>query len=322
MTAAPGRLISTRERAMTEIISRAVILTGHQVLVARLRGRSWSFLPGGHHEAGETLLASLRRELHEELRAELRSAEPIGTVEYAYNDSGTAHHEINHVFAAVVGGLAGPGEVVESPEDHLEFAWVAADRLALEPLRPEPLKQALLSWLQDRRPFQVALGCEPAPPVTEVRRSARALLLDDDDDLILFRRTVSGRRPYWTTPGGRTEPGDADLEATLRREIFEELGAAVGPTVQVFAARQTFGGITRVQHFFACRLVEMDLTRRTGAEFSEPGRGTYEVDRVPFTFGGVDSIDLIPEELCAYLDGNIPTVLRLLDLVSARSVPD
>jgi 8-oxo-dGTP pyrophosphatase MutT (NUDIX family) len=305
---------------MTEIISRAVILADGHLLVAHLRGRSWSFLPGGHHEAGETLLTTLRRELHEELLAELHSAEPIGTVEYAYNDDGVAHHEINHVFAATVGGLASSGEGVESREEHLEFVWVAADRAGLASLRPEPLKQALLRWLGDRRPFQVSLGCKETPPVAEVRRSARALLLDGGD-LVLFRRTVPGHPPYWTTPGGRIEPGDADLEATLRREVFEELGAIAGPAVQVFAARHTADGITRAQHFFACRLVEMDLTRRTGAEFSDPGRGTYEVDRVSFTAEGMASINLIPEELRTYLDDNIPAVLRLLSLISARSVP-
>jgi 8-oxo-dGTP diphosphatase len=65
-----------------------------------------------------------------------------------------------------------------------------------------------------------------------IRSSVRALLLDPDDRVLLVRfefPTVT----VWATPGGGQEPGEDD-EATLRRELDEELGLdglVIGPHI-------------------------------------------------------------------------------------------
>ncbi|MFD0686382.1 NUDIX hydrolase [Actinomadura fibrosa] len=137
---------------------------------------------------------------------------------------------------------------------------------------------------------------EPVP----VRRAVRALLLDGGS-LVLHRRTVPGRPVYWTTPGGGIEPADADPEAALRRELDEELGAVVGPVRQVFACAEQRPDRHRLNTFYVCRLVSMDLSRRHGPEFGDERRGRYDVDRVPCTPAGVAAVDLIPEMLADYL---------------------
>ena len=65
-----------------------------------------------------------------------------------------------------------------------------------------------------------------------IRSSVRALLFDPDDRVLLVRfefPTVT----VWATPGGGQEPGEDD-EATLRRELDEELGLdglVIGPHI-------------------------------------------------------------------------------------------
>jgi 8-oxo-dGTP diphosphatase len=65
-----------------------------------------------------------------------------------------------------------------------------------------------------------------------IRSSVRALLLDPNDRVLLVRfefPTVT----VWATPGGGQEPGEDD-EATLRRELDEELGLdgpLIGPHI-------------------------------------------------------------------------------------------
>jgi 8-oxo-dGTP pyrophosphatase MutT (NUDIX family) len=135
------------------------------------------------------------------------------------------------------------------------------------------------------------------------RRGVRALLLDGDA-LVLLRRTRPDRPVYWTTPGGKIEPSDASPEAALRRELDEELGAVAGPVRQVFACGEQSPGLHRLNTFYVCRLISMDLSRRHGPEFDDPANGRYDVDRVPCTPAGVASVDLIPEMLGAYLRGH------------------
>jgi 8-oxo-dGTP pyrophosphatase MutT (NUDIX family) len=136
------------------------------------------------------------------------------------------------------------------------------------------------------------------------RRSARAILLDGDE-LLLIKRTRPGSSTYWVTIGGGCEAQDASLEHTLAREAAEEAGAVINLVQQVLALTDRLpDGAIAVQHIFLATLVEIDPRRRSGAEFTQPERGTYELVRVAFTGENLAAIDLRPAALAAYLQEN------------------
>ncbi|MFC0550221.1 NUDIX domain-containing protein [Planotetraspora thailandica] len=139
-----------------------------------------------------------------------------------------------------------------------------------------------------------------------VRHSVRAILFDGDE-IILFRRIRPGVEPYWITPGGGVEPSDAGPEATLRRELDEELGAVAGPALRVFSVAEP----GRLSAFYACRLVSMDLTRRSGPEFLDPAAGVHEIVRVRPEKAA--DLNLVPPELAGFLTENAETLPALLD---------
>ncbi|HEX8389356.1 MAG TPA: NUDIX domain-containing protein [Sphingomonas sp.] len=64
------------------------------------------------------------------------------------------------------------------------------------------------------------------------RPAARILLVDAQGRALLFRFTVEGRAPFWVTPGGALDPGEA-YEAAARRELREETGLDLDPGRQV-----------------------------------------------------------------------------------------
>lgn len=72
----------------------------------------------------------------------------------------------------------------------------------------------------------------PDPAGLRIRRAVRAAVLDPEDRIMLVRFEFP-TRTVWATPGGGQEPGEDD-EATLRRELREELGlhvASLGPLI-------------------------------------------------------------------------------------------
>jgi 8-oxo-dGTP pyrophosphatase MutT (NUDIX family) len=71
------------------------------------------------------------------------------------------------------------------------------------------------------------------------------------------------------------EPADADLEAALRREAMEEIGATIGPAAEFLVLTEPRGTTTVVQHYFLADLLEMDLGRRHGPELDDPDTGDY-----------------------------------------------
>jgi ADP-ribose pyrophosphatase YjhB (NUDIX family) len=150
------------------------------------------------------------------------------------------------------------------------------------------------------------------PAVPEiVKRSARAILLEGDE-LVLMKRTKPGREPYWVTVGGGVEEGDASVEDALRREVFEELGGKLGRVELVHLISDALEDGVGVQHIFAARLESMDLSVRTGTEFSRPERGRYEVVRIPFTAEAIDGIPLMPPQLARFAAENIDAINSVL----------
>jgi 8-oxo-dGTP diphosphatase len=123
----------------TELIARAIIRSNDKILVARQRGRSWSFLPGGHVEPGEPVEVALLRELVEEFGAVGKVTRFAGVIEHGYTEDDTVHHEINLVFEAQIASTN-----VTSNENHLEFEWLPMENLADSDIRPRALKDALL----------------------------------------------------------------------------------------------------------------------------------------------------------------------------------
>ncbi|MGH3780105.1 MAG: NUDIX domain-containing protein [Pseudonocardiaceae bacterium] len=134
--------------ATTEIIARAVICRDGQLLLARQRTKSWSFLPGGHVEPGERVAVALVREIGEELGTEARIAGLVGVVEHDYLEDDATHHELNLIFEVAI-----PNSEPISQEDHLEFHWLPLGQLADADVRPGALKNALLATGDDRIPF-------------------------------------------------------------------------------------------------------------------------------------------------------------------------
>ncbi len=148
------------------------------------------------------------------------------------------------------------------------------------------------------------------------RRSGRAIIIDDHARLVLIKRTRPGRVPYWTTAGGGVEDSDPSVEAAMRREIFEELGAEAGGASQVFLVSARARDGVRVQHFFVTRLVRLDLAARNGPELLDPSRGAYDVDYVDLYSDALADVDLKPAELKDFILANRTALLAEAGLVA------
>ncbi|MFE2884094.1 NUDIX domain-containing protein [Streptomyces sp. NPDC059272] len=133
-----------------------------------------------------------------------------------------------------------------------------------------------------------------------VRHKARVVLLDDGH-LVFLKRGWPGGDPYCTTVGGSVEPEDADIEAALRREVLEEIGATIGPATEFLTLTEPRGTSTVVQHYFLADLVAMDLDLRHGPEFDDPDTGLLEPVRVPVSRPAVAALNLQPPELVDYV---------------------
>lgn len=140
------------EKNNFEIIVRGLVLHDGRILVCKTENRDYYFLPGGHVEFGENMKKALAREFNEELGIRPINTKFIGTVENIFFQKGRLNHEINFVFVAEIEA----GEI-EAKEDHLSFRWFLPQDLIEERFVPPALRDAILKWLSDKKPFSILI---------------------------------------------------------------------------------------------------------------------------------------------------------------------
>lgn len=121
---------------MKEIkVVAAVIRDGEQVFATQ-RGygeyKGWWEFPGGKIEPGETPEKALKREIHEELTADIRVEEFIATVEYDYPEF---HLSMDCFFCSLENGsltlLEAEDAAWLTKEDIYSVKWLPADLLLI-----------------------------------------------------------------------------------------------------------------------------------------------------------------------------------------------
>lgn len=127
--------------------------------------------------------------------------------------------------------------------------------------------------------------------------SVRAIAFDEDDRLILIKRTRPGMGVYWVTPGGGVEDDDACLVSALRRELYEELHAEAEIGDEVLTLNED--GIET--HVFVARILDMAPELRTGAEFSDPLKGTYELQCIEMSVEAITALNAQPSGVKRFL---------------------
>ena len=135
------------EEKHIETIARGVCVVGGKILLCLPKDRSYSYLPGGHIEFGETGREALVREMKEETGRDATAGELLGVVESSFVQKGEKHCEINLIYEMGLRGLEGLEslESIESKEDWICFDWVDCDKLDSANLLPHEMVDFLTS---------------------------------------------------------------------------------------------------------------------------------------------------------------------------------
>lgn len=136
-----------------ELIARGVIIENGAVLVNRnvnaKTGENYCALPGGHVDEGESCVEALRREIEEEINAQVSVGDLCFVAESVYAGRhywDSRRQEVVLYFrATLTSELQRDGDQILSPESDKNFAWLPLSQLAATNLLPLSFKNWLLS---------------------------------------------------------------------------------------------------------------------------------------------------------------------------------
>ena len=132
----PEWAIGTR---VPRVSVRALIMDGDDIIaVEKLTAPGKLHMPGGGVDHGETMLAALRRELHEELGIAPASEDYLLAIENLFDTYLGLYHSVEHVF------LITPDRVPAVKEEGLRMHRLALARIGDAPFYPLVFRDLLI----------------------------------------------------------------------------------------------------------------------------------------------------------------------------------
>lgn len=131
-----------------EVISRAIIIKGDEILLCFGKEAKNYFLPGGHVEFGENAENALIREIKEEMNAKGKIENFAGVFENSYTDKSGLRDEINLCF-----GVNMNGDNFSSVEDQIAFEWIPLGKLEKINFLPNEFATTIKKWNEDKKIF-------------------------------------------------------------------------------------------------------------------------------------------------------------------------
>jgi 8-oxo-dGTP pyrophosphatase MutT (NUDIX family) len=135
--------LKTRKQLFNFRIAGLAFQEGHVLVHRATHEKFWTF-PGGRAEIGETSVATLIREMQEELQVEAKVERLLWSVENFFHFEGRRWHEIGYYYLMTLPDSLPlrSGEITHVIEDGgstIEFKWVPAtpQSLAALPLQPD-----------------------------------------------------------------------------------------------------------------------------------------------------------------------------------------